>query len=163
MSWSLLVLTNPWKSWGCVKGSTGSMKIEQLCIHDWPIGQPSRRSLFMESFVIRKPNPSTKLIACTVLDLSNDGERQCRDEKNTVKVSVFHPCGDIHYKPMGFLRWALIEAWSRSWPSLPLKVLASWQLFHFVFAKQVLGGTGEKPGPTTNGWSAKELTLDEGT
>ena len=39
-----------------------------------------------------------------------------------------------------------IEAWSRSWPSLPLKVLTSWQLFHLVFAGQVWAGREKNQG-----------------
>ena len=145
MSWSLLVLTNPWKSWGCVEGSTGSVKIEQLCIHDWPIGQPSCQGVFMESFVICKPNPSTKLIACTVLDLSDDGERQLRWEKHSEGFRLpsmwWYPLQANGVSSLELIKLnahrASIEAWSRSWPSLPLKVLTNWQLFHFVIAKQV--------------------------
>ena len=62
-----------------MRGSTASMKSEELCVHGRPIGQPSRRSMFAKNFVGSKPNPSAKLarnsarlITCTRLNLSND-------------------------------------------------------------------------------------------
>ena len=45
-----------------VKGSTDSVKIEQVCIHGRPIGHLSCHDMFVESFVIHRSDPSNNYL-----------------------------------------------------------------------------------------------------